>query len=289
MARQLQSNHGTRSAEIEVRDLRRLKPHPRQSVDFGDLPDHVFAAQVKQIKRRGLTEKIEILPDGTIISGHQRWRALLKLGYREYKVRVRYDLADASDEDVEREFLLANTVRRQLTPLRQVKHALRVLEIDRELPRGQLLFNNQAEACKLIAKVLEISPRNVSRYLAILRCPPAIQRAFESQQMTLVEAGRCALLSRAAQAKLARALSSAQDRAAVKKLLAQCFRSRRPTKNSTAELTSFCRAASRASVYLTPHIDQIDTATIQNCRQQLVAAKTVSRQLLLLRASQTHE
>lgn len=48
------------------------------------------------------------LPANTIIDGHQRARAHELVGDTEVPVLVRYDLADAILEQVEREFLAAN-------------------------------------------------------------------------------------------------------------------------------------------------------------------------------------
>ena len=48
---------------------------------FGDSPDGEIDDHAKDMKLHGLQQPIEILPNRTIITGHQRVRAAKKLGW----------------------------------------------------------------------------------------------------------------------------------------------------------------------------------------------------------------
>ena len=95
----------------------RLKDHPKQAEMFGNLPDAEFDAFVADMAENGQDTPVEVLPDGTIITGHQRVRAARKLGWKEIAVVVRHDLAAAGPAAVEEHFINDNLLRRQLTPL----------------------------------------------------------------------------------------------------------------------------------------------------------------------------
>src|SRR4051794_856350 len=96
----------------EKRLLKDLKPFPAQPLFFDDLSDHELEALAEDIKRNGLRSPIEVLPKNragypadSIISGHQRKRALELNGEAETTVCVRHDLADADAAAVEKAFL----------------------------------------------------------------------------------------------------------------------------------------------------------------------------------------
>ena len=68
--------------------IEQLKPHPRQTSLFSNLPDQAFKDLVEDLKVRGLQHPVEILPDGTLICGHQRWRAAKALGWEIGRAHV---------------------------------------------------------------------------------------------------------------------------------------------------------------------------------------------------------
>ena len=111
--------------------LTKLRPHPENSVIFGASDeDEDFASFVAAIKANGLWEPIVIKADGTILSGHRRFDAVTRLGWKEVRVRV------AEADEYRDEVLLlvrSNTDRRQLTP-REIGLAFKRLK---DLPREQ--------------------------------------------------------------------------------------------------------------------------------------------------------
>ena len=265
----------------ETRKLDQLKPHPRQAEDFGDLPDHQFKVLCDDIHKNGLKEKIEILPNGTIISGHQRRRALLKLGRVEVDVDVRYDLQDASNEAVEYQFIIANAGRRQLTRIQQARLAIRLIEIEKAKPRGRLLASNHQEARDRAAKYLGMSGRNLSRYIRVLMCPLEIQKAFDSNLLSLPEAEHCANLSVTEQEKLATKLRSVTNRAEAKKFFAKAQASQpKPKIHPTDELKRLSKHLIRACANIAPHVDRVNPATIHSFSSVLRRSRILFRELL---------
>lgn len=99
--------------DIEIRQLDQLRPHPENSVIFGDPEDSPEYDEIrKSIKQNGLWEPLVIRDDGTILSGHLRVAVLRELGKKSAPCRVMS--FDSYREEVT--FLVrSNTDRRQLS------------------------------------------------------------------------------------------------------------------------------------------------------------------------------
>ena len=175
-----------RKPAIETRTLSSLKPHPLQAQYFKDLTPGEFTGPADDINRNGLKQLVEILPDGAIIQGHQRTKALKHLGHIKHEVRVCYDLVGANPELVEREFLADNLHRRQLGCLARARVAARLFELERE--RKHAKSPADAEEGQLrdrIGQVLGMSGRNASRYLRLLKTPLVVQNAVDDGQLAM--------------------------------------------------------------------------------------------------------
>ena len=164
----------------ERRSLKSLKPFPDQHWMFDSLSDTDLAGLARDIQRNGLKTPIEVLPRnraglpaGTILRGHQRLRALRLNGETEADVLVRYDLADGSRDQIEREFLEDNLFRRQLDPLAKAKVALRLAEIERQAAPGEVPEGEGGEVRDRVGKAIGMSGRNLDRYLSVLKAPVA--------------------------------------------------------------------------------------------------------------------
>lgn len=195
--------------------LRKLKEHPQQQAVFGDLPDAELDALVEDMRKHGQRVPVEALPDGCIVAGHQRVRAAKRLGWTHVDVVVRHDLAKAGKAAVEEAFITDNLIRRHLTPLARARVIRRLLEVE-AAKQGRSFGNRQKEALKTkIATLLHLSGRSVNRYLAALQTPAPVQAAFDRGDLTLVNAGKVALLSDEAQAEIARRIEAGEKAAKV--------------------------------------------------------------------------
>ena len=187
-----------------------LKEHPKQQAMFGDLPDAELRALAADIKANGMRVPVEVLPDGTIITGHQRARAAKLLGWTEIAVNVRHDLAEAGAAATEAAFIADNLNRRHLSPLGKAACIKRLIELEAGCRTGGL-SGRQADRLKaVVAERMGLSPRSVNRYLLILKCPVAVQQAFDRGDLTLTEAGKVALLSSRLQEEVARRITAGE-------------------------------------------------------------------------------
>ncbi len=188
--------------KVTNRRISSLRPHPKQAI-FPDLPPDELRRLAESMKR-GLDEPVEILPDGTIVSGHQRVKAAKLLGWKEIRCRVRYDLAKQGDDAVERRLIAANFNRRQLGPLDKARCYRRLLELERNKPRrnGEL----RGELRDYLAKQFGFSGRNLERWAKLLDTPLEIQRAVTEKKLKLEVGVDVAGLPKQTQEEIARAI-----------------------------------------------------------------------------------
>src|SRR5688572_12633190 len=90
--------------------IRKLKPHPRQAGTFPDLSEADLAALTADMKANGLQHPVEILPDGTILAGHQRFLAAKALGWKTIDVIIRHDLAAGGEKAATAYFISDNLI-----------------------------------------------------------------------------------------------------------------------------------------------------------------------------------
>jgi hypothetical protein len=194
---------------IIMRDISKLKPNRRQSVLFRDLSESELEALAADLKKNGLVSPIEILPDGTIICGHQRVLAAKRLSWTEIRCWVRDDLAKAGDEAVERRLIEDNFNRRQLGRLEIGRCYKRLRDLERG--NGRRTWNGQGELCNFLAKRFDLSGRTLDRYAKILDAPLEIQRAFEADKLPLVLAARFPGLPEGIQRKIVATIKAGQN------------------------------------------------------------------------------
>lgn len=264
------------------RKLGDLKDFPLQRQFFDDLSEHDLRALADDIERNGLRQRIEVLPPenkaglpaDTIISGHQRKRALELLGETETVVTLRYDLAEVDRATVERLFLEANQNRRHLDPLSKARVALRLHEIERQREPGKLRSMEQQDARDRVGAVTGMSGRNLQRYWNVLRAPHEVQEAFRAGKLSLVVAARCGCLDKRTQETIAKRLAAGkQPKDAVSEHLPSS--NGRPHKTGDA-LASFVQSLRRA---LTDLAGREETVSATLVRQYLPDLKK-GRQLI---------
>jgi ParB family chromosome partitioning protein len=94
-----------------------LKPHPKNSSIYGE--DEDVTELIEAIRKSGWIKALVVTKDGTIISGHRRWKALLALGWQSVPVEVR----EFRDEAAELEALLVENASRAKTTEQKVREA----------------------------------------------------------------------------------------------------------------------------------------------------------------------
>lgn len=199
-----------REPECETRLLSELVPHPDQGKFFKDLDGPNLQELAADIAKNGLDHPIDVLPKNkagfpvnTITGGHQRRRAQMLLKRKETLVRVRYDLADATRDEIDAEFLRDNLHRRQMGPLAKARTALALYEKERGRKVSTTDWGDLDTARDYVGKLNGMSGRNLQRYFCILYTPHSVQEAFERGDLKLVDAARVAQLDDAVQNKIA--------------------------------------------------------------------------------------
>ena len=197
---------------IERRKLRDLIPFPTQQQYFGDLSDHELAALADDIRRNGLRQPPEILPANnaglppdTVVTGHQRIRALRRLGDTVVDTIVRDDLAEASLAQITRAFLEPNANRRQLSMLAKARVAQALFASERGKQDGDLSDAELYSARDRVGRAIGVSGRHLDRFMRILRTPLEVQAAVEAGTLPIVTASQVANLKPREQAAIAKA------------------------------------------------------------------------------------
>ncbi len=167
------------STEVE-QPLAQLKPHPRQAKYFSDLSPAAIEALAADIRANGLHQPLEITRDGTIVCGHQRWRALQQLGHQQVRCKV-YD-RDPLDPQILERLIGDNIHRRQLSRL-DVAKLYAAMKNEPHHEAGKLRDY-------LASVVGGVTGRSLDSYLKILEAPVEIQAAWDQRQLTSAQVQR---------------------------------------------------------------------------------------------------
>lgn len=271
---------GTRIVKWRLADL---KPHPQQQAIFGDAADHEIAELAADIEARGLEYLIQAMPDGTILRGHRRRLALMKLGYTEYEVLIRDDLA-SDPESAEYAFIADNLVRRQMSKLALARcyRRLRQLQL--------ALYRRPAGECDVpridlrdqLGKRLGLSGRSLDRLERILDTPVEIQYAFECGELPLLDAGAVAGLPREVQAKIAAAIRCGKESA--KSIVIRFLTTKAPMQSPVADSDRrFLATLKLGCAEIAGQLKDIDPAMLSaaNARTLQAALKLLNRLIAL--------
>lgn len=182
--------------------LSKLREHPQQQALFGAISEQELLALATDMQTNGLQHAVEILPNGIILTGHQRVRAAQHLGWLQIEVVIRHDLA-ASGSAAEQHLINDNFVRRQLTPLGRARCIRRLMEIEEGRPSDRFGAGRRERLKARIASRMGLSTRTVSRYLLILETPASVQQAYDRGELSLVAAGQVALMREQAREEIA--------------------------------------------------------------------------------------
>jgi ParB-like chromosome segregation protein Spo0J len=247
----------------EMRKLKDLKPFPLQAEFFDDLSPHDLSQLAADIERNGLLNPIRILPKNaagypanTILSGHQRVRALIQNGKTEVLVVVCYDLSDADAATIERTFLEDNHNRRHQDPLAKARVALALLQIERKRKPGEVPRWDDHDARDRVGKALGMSGRHLGRYFRLLRTPVEVQNAFRHRELALVVAEKVADLNARDQESVADRIRAGEN---AKDVILAYFPKPAAKPKGFSPLERLHRALVEAQAELAPGIDKIET------------------------------
>lgn len=202
---------------IEKRAVCDLHEHPEQQDLIGDISNGELNDLVESIRKHGLQHPVEILPDGTVVAGHQRLRAVKILGWTEVPVRIRHDLAEAGEDAVVTYLIDDNLHRRQMDPL-AIARAYRYLKvIERDRDYADLSYDDRRDIRDRIAARLggHYSGRTLDRYEQVLDMPRAVQDAVIAKQLPLTLAVKITKLRQANKQAIADRIEAGEPAKAV--------------------------------------------------------------------------
>ena len=277
-------------AEPRLEELRLadLTPHPDQAIYFRNYPVFEYGALKADIESKGLLHPIMVLPPdnaaglpaNTVITGHTRRKILLELGHDTTEALVRHDLRSATRADVDKLFLTDNVARRQQDRLGQARAAVRLFQIEREL-RGRSALRDplrNGEVRDRVGQIVDMSGRNLSRYLNVLAAPVEVQDAFQAKRVTLVTAAKVSGLPKGDQAGLAARLRAGED---AKDVFAEFFPPRGGKHVKTADaVAAFARSIERAAADLAGRVEKVKPGPVRRNEDVLRGGERLIRRLL---------
>src|SRR3954451_21710477 len=201
--------------KMEVVRIADLRPHPSHAKFDTQLSEDEIDRLAQDIRLNGLQVPIEVTPDMDIMCGHQRLRALKKLGRTQVRAWVRHDLAEAGGACVEERMINDNLLRRQLDPLAKARYYRRLREISKSLPYEKQKRYGFGDSRDELAKEFGMSGRNIERLVKLLDAPRAVQDAVSANRLSLKAAGKVAGADEAAQETIAKEIEAGEDPEAV--------------------------------------------------------------------------
>lgn len=126
-----------------------LKPHPLNKLLYGE--EDVDMDLVKSIEEQGLLENLVVKEDGTIISGHRRWRAVMRL-YPDVIKTVACNIVGFPDKISEERHLIEYNRQRRKTAtqiMNEGKHLESLYKKEAQLKQLASLKQNQNEEDQL--------------------------------------------------------------------------------------------------------------------------------------------
>jgi hypothetical protein len=210
-----------------------------------------------------------------LLDGLQRKKALQLNGETETTVIVRGDLASADPSVLEKEFLECNANRQHQDILLIARRALRIYEIERERPRGELYSWEEGEARDRVGKAIGMSGRSWARYFRLLKGPVELQDAFRAGKVQLVVAEKVCDLDKGTQKKIADRLRAGED---AKTVVSEYMPKPRPKAGSA--LNRFVRDLQKARRELGNRIQEVKGGLFGTNLEELRLGRKLIDQLI---------
>jgi len=152
---------------FQMFEVSKLKPHPAHEEIYGDEPVDDL---VESIRLHGVLEPLRIETDGTILSGHRRWKAVRILGFSTVPVIIEEPLSKEEEavKLVEYNRYRVKTPRQIYNEIKILERYLRPLARQRQLagkkvPEDLLADRREGWTDKQIAERVGKSERTVQR------------------------------------------------------------------------------------------------------------------------------
>jgi len=174
--------------------IEKLKIHPKNREYFSDLPSEKYEEIKRSIEANGIRDPLKVLPDYTIIAGHQRYRIAKELGLEKVPVII-YEI---SEEEAEYLLIADNEERRQEDndPIKKAKRAKflkRYWNIKRG-PKVDLRQNVVNRGINDVAEAIGEDVRTTQRLLKLNDLIPEFQKLVSEKKLGTTAAEQLAYL-----------------------------------------------------------------------------------------------
>lgn len=179
---------------MQMMDVNKLVPHEKNDYFFDDIPENSeqWMAFTESIETSGIIEPLVVSETShVIISGHQRLRAAKYLKMKQVPVTFR---EFKSEDEVLKELIETNIRQRGVGNPNPVKFGRCIAELERIYgiqnggDRKSDGHNVQLKSQDDLAKELEISKRQMSRFKSLTDLIPELQDAVQSGKITATTA-----------------------------------------------------------------------------------------------------
>jgi ParB-like chromosome segregation protein Spo0J len=191
--------------EFVYRKVSELKPHPLNEHFFENISGEQKEILLDSIKSRGVFHTLVVTPDGTILSGHQRWMAAKELGIEVVPCRI-VDV-DPNSAEARKIILEANLAQRTLTPETyrrcfssyEEEAITPVKIIDKLIPELQEALKEGKLKVQLARALARFSHEDQKSFLALIGAKieevhrtklEVLQKTLEEKKQMLEEASR---------------------------------------------------------------------------------------------------
>lgn len=186
---------------------RLLKPHIKNNSYYDDLSPEKYEEVKRSIEANGIRDPLKVLPDFTVIAGHQRLKIARELNLAQVPVTI----MDISQEEAEYLLIADNEERRQddNDPIKKAKRAKFLKEYWGVRHGGNRKSEGQNVPLKNIgdiAEAIDEDKRTTKRLLKLNDLIPELQRLVSSGKLGKTSAEQLAYLDQETQKMLLKTL-----------------------------------------------------------------------------------
>lgn len=165
-------------SQITKISVNSLKVHPKNQEFFDDIDGEQYEKFKKSIQEDGIITPLIVAPDMTILSGHQRLKAAIDLGFTLVPVLIKEEVI--TEEDKLKKLLATNFGRLKNNPVKQGKVYSEYEKLcGIKKGNNQFSIGQNVRTQEDIAKELGVDVRTVRRLKQLQQLSPELQDLIE--------------------------------------------------------------------------------------------------------------
>lgn len=280
---------------MQMIEISKLKPHPRNQEFFDDIPKERWDDFIKSIVRRGVVEAIVVTQDLLIVSGHQRVKACKEIGILEIPCRITHypdedeKLHISKDDMILEDLICTNIMQRGVGNVNPMKMARCIRELERiygvkkggngsnQYTNKELNGNNFVEAPNKtqddLAKQIGIDQRQLQNYKKLNELIPELQSLVETGALKSTTAYKIwAKLPQDEQEKFFNDIGQEKIKQLTQKKTEQIISEKKQLENKNKQLQEQLekeRSKEPKVITKTVEIDNTDYAQIEQLKKEL--------------------